>query len=421
MARIIQAETAMADTLRYVFYGGVEGIYQNTDLSDLSFLAPELGAAAFGYREGQLLKGEISFSGGALAIIEANLPPQPLTAIEIPIGTEGLSFFFPQPRVGDYTQADLVGIDDPVEDVVRVQFTGSPNDPLTQLDLHLSGGPDGPNAFIQTSRASFTDDDDAQAEATGLWLPENIIPDFKSGGSGNDTLFGNAAYNFLAGGSGHDKLTIKSGIGFAWSGNGNDTIIGSEGGSASLFGGDNLHGGAGADKIYGQRGGDLIEGGGGPDDLRGEEGNDVIGGGVGNDTVRGGSGDDDLSGQSGSDWIFGNDGADNIDGGSGSDSINGGSGNDTIRGAGGNDKLRGGPGSDTYFFNGGFEGHDTIYGFQDGIDTIDIRPPAPITFAQLIATAVVQGDDVILRYGPDSTITFDNTSLSELRASDFLL
>ncbi|WP_152568959.1 DDE-type integrase/transposase/recombinase [Microvirga sp. BSC39] len=61
MARMSQVETAIADTLRYVFYG-VEGIYQNTDLSDLSFLAPELGAAAFGYREGQLLNGEISFS-----------------------------------------------------------------------------------------------------------------------------------------------------------------------------------------------------------------------------------------------------------------------------------------------------------------------------------------------------------------------
>jgi RTX calcium-binding nonapeptide repeat (4 copies) len=415
MSRISQVETAMADTLRYVFYGGVEGIYQNTDLSDLSFLAPELGAAAFGYREGQLLKGEISFSGTALTIIEANLPPNPLTAIEIPIGAEGLSFFFPQPRVGDYTQADLVGIDDPVRDVVQVQFTGSPDDPLAQLGLRLSGGPDGPDAFVDNFRARFDDDDDAQAEAAGLWLPENVIPDFKSGGSGNDTLFGNAAYNFLAGGSGHDKLTIKRGIGFAWGGNGNDTIKGSE------EGGDHLHGGAGSDRIYGARGGDTIEGGGNHDDLRGEEGDDVIGGGVGNDTVKGGSGDDFLGGQSGSDKIYGNDGADEIDSGSGRDYIDSGSGNDRIRGAGGNDDLRGGLGNDTFVFNGGFEGHDTIYGFQAGADTIDITPPAPITFAQLIATAVVQGDDVILRYGPDSTITFDNTSLSELRASDFVL
>jgi hypothetical protein len=403
----------MAERLRYVFYGGVEGAYQNTDTTDPNYLISARGAAAFGYREGQLLKGEISFSGAALDIINANLPPDPLTAIEIPIGTQGLSFSFEQPRVGGYTEADLIGIDDPVRNVVQVQFSDDPDAPLAQLALRLTSDPDGPRGFVDNFGADFRDDDEAQARVDGLWLPEDITPVFRQGGSGNDRLSGDADYNFLSGGSGNDTLTVKSGIGYVWGGNGNDTIKGSE------EGGDNLHGGAGSDRIYGARGNDTIEGGGNSDDLRGEEGNDVIGGGVGNDTVRGGSGDDFLGGQSGSDRIYGHDGADTIDGGSGSDSIDAGSGADFIRGAGGNDHLRGGPGSDVFFFNGGGEGHDTIYGFQPGVDLISIVPPEPISFEELIATAVVDDGDVTLRYGPDSTITFDNLRLSALRASDF--
>ena len=404
----------MATTLRYVFYGGVEGIYQNSDVNDLSLLAPEFGAAAFGYSEGQLLTGFISFSDRALEIINASLPPIPLTAIEVPIGTPGLDFFFPNPRVLDYTEANLAPIDDPPRAVVQVQFTGSPNDPLEQLALRLIKGADAPNVFADNFGVRFNDDDGAQAHAAGVWLPEQIVPDFKSGGAGNNTLRGNAAYNFLSGGEGNDTLIVKSGIGWAWGGNGRDTIKGGDGD-------DNLHGGGGADKITGAGGDDLIEGGAGDDDLRGEEGNDIIGGGAGNDKVKGGSGDDDLSGQNGEDHLAGNDGVDFLDGGSGDDYLDGGSGDDFLRGAQGDDGLHGGPGRDTYFFNGGFEGHDTIYGFVDGVDRVLITPPAPLTFEALIATAEVDGDDVTITYGPDATITFDNTSLSELIEADFLL
>ena len=55
-------------TLRYIFYGGVEGAYQNQDLSDLSFLDPIYGANVGGYQEGQLITGSLSLSGDALAI-----------------------------------------------------------------------------------------------------------------------------------------------------------------------------------------------------------------------------------------------------------------------------------------------------------------------------------------------------------------
>ena len=408
----------MEEELRYIFYGGVEGAFQRTDLSDLSLLSSQFGAAAFGYTEGQLLQGSISFTGAALQLIRDNLPPDPLTAIEIPIGTEGLDLSFPQPLVGDYTENDLVGIDDPIRNSVDLQLTGSLDDPLAGLSLRLRDPGLGVGGFVRESGATFSSDAGAQAQVDGIWLPESIVPDFKSGGSGKDKLEGNADYNFLAGLSGNDTLTIKSGRGWAWGGNGNDLIKGSEDGSAGLFGGDFLYGGAGSDTIYGARGGDVIEGGGNADDLRGEEGNDVVGGGVGNDTVRGGSGDDFLGGQSGSDRIYGNSGADNIDGDSGNDKIDGGSGNDTIRGRQGNDHLRGGPGSDTFIFDMENEGHDTIYGFQRGIDTIRIGATGLSSFDQLIATAVVEDGDVTITYGAN-TLTFANTALSSLRASDF--
>ncbi|WP_160310383.1 calcium-binding protein [Microvirga vignae] len=409
----------MAEQLKYIFYGGVEGIYQNSDLNNLSYLDPALGAAAFGYKEGQLIKGYLSFTGAALQIIQDNLPPQPNTAIEVPIGTPGLDFFLPQPRVGDYTEADLVGIDDPIRDVIQIQFTGSPDDPLAQLGLRLSGGPDGPGASMDINGAFFADDDDAQARADGIWLPEHIVPDYKTGTSGDNVLSGNKAYNFLSGGSGDDLLRINTGRGWAWGGNGNDTIVGSDGGGAGLFQGDNLHGGAGADRIRGGAGGDLIEGGGNADHLRGDEGRDIIGGGVGNDTVRGGSGDDFVSGQSGTDWVYGDSGNDQIEGGSGSDYLFGGNGNDFVWGGTGNDKMRGGSGSDLFLFNTGNDGRDVIYDFQSGIDKIRIAPPDPITFDQLIATAIVDDGDVTLTYAFNATITFDNLQLSALKASDF--
>jgi len=407
----------MEEELRYIFYGGVEGSFQRTDLADLSLLAAPYGAAAFGYTEGQLVTGYISFTGAALDLVKAGLPPNPLTVTEIPIGTAGLDVFFQQPLVGDYTEADLAGIDDPIRNSVDIRLTGSPTDPIESLAMRFRDVGLGVGGFIGQFGGTFSSNGGAQAAVDGIWLPESIVPDFKSGTSGNNSLRGNAEYNFLAGLSGNDTLSIRNGIGWAWGGNGNDTIKGSEEGSASLFGGDHLYGGAGSDKIYGARGGDVIEGGGNADDLRGEEGDDVVGGGVGNDTVRGGSGNDFLGGQSGSDLIYGNSGDDNIDGDSGSDTIDGGSGNDWIRGRAGDDHLRGGPGSDTFVFDMANEGDDTIYGFQSGIDKINIAS-AGLTFDLLIGTAVVADGDVTLTYGAN-TITFVDTALSSLLSTDF--
>jgi serralysin len=111
-------------------------------------------------------------------------------------------------------------------------------------------------------------------------LIENAI-----GGSGNDTISGNAADNSLAGNAGTDKL------------NGGD-------------GSDVLDGGPGRDSIYGNRGDDTLGGGDGSDVLRGGSGRDELSGGRGDDTLRGGNGADVLDGGPGRDAFYGGRGAD---------------------------------------------------------------------------------------------------------------
>jgi Ca2+-binding RTX toxin-like protein len=69
------------------------------------------------------------------------------------------------------------------------------------------------------------------------------------GGSGNDTITGNAADNRLAGGAGRDRLSGAAG---------NDTLLGDAGA-------DSLSGGAGDDRLDGGRGADRLTGGAGRD------------------------------------------------------------------------------------------------------------------------------------------------------------
>ncbi|MFC1456764.1 calcium-binding protein [Microvirga arabica] len=391
-------------TLRYVFYGGVEGAYQNQDLSDLSFLDPIYGANVGGYKEGQLITGYLSLSGEALAI--ANSYPRG-TQFELSGTTPGLDFFFQQPRVGDYTEAEILSS-------IRLTIGGA-GEPLPSLLVRVFDGADGPNVTITSLGADISDDNDAIARVDGLWLPEDVKPVVLSGTSGDNTLRGTAQYNLLSGAGGDDTLFLKTGQGWIWGGNGKDYI---KGGSF----GDYLFGGYGNDKILGRGGDDVIRGGDGKDELRGEQGSDTILGGTGNDSVKGGSGNDDLHGQAGNDRIAGNDGQDTIRGGLGNDTIDGGSGNDLIFDGAGNDVLKGGPGDDEFsfsFFRGG--GRDRVTDFRPGEDTIIIEADGFETFEAMIqgGYAVQSGDDVVITYGFETTITIEDIRLAKLRADDF--
>lgn len=97
-----------------------------------------------------------------------------------------------------------------------------------------------------------------------------------TGGTGNDTLIGNALANILSGGSGADLLI----------------------------------GGNGRDTLRGKNGKDLLKGGSGNDKLLGDGGNDKLKGGYGGDRLEGGKGYDKIWGNGGADRFIFRDGAD---------------------------------------------------------------------------------------------------------------
>jgi serralysin len=132
-----------------------------------------------------------------------------------------------------------------------------------------------------------------------------------TGGSGNDTLIGNAANNVLNGGGGFDTVsyaTATAGVTVSLSttsaqntgGAGVDTLIAIENLTGSAFADDlrggalanTINGGAGNDRIVALGGNDLLDGGAGADRIVALGGDDTIDGGAGADFMRGGTGND---------------------------------------------------------------------------------------------------------------------------------
>jgi Ca2+-binding RTX toxin-like protein len=169
---------------------------------------------------------------------------------------------------------------------------------------------------------------------------ENVL-----GGTGDDTITGNAVANNL-------------------DGRGGDDIIDGAGGS------DVLNGRVGDDVLTGGFGHDDLFGGGGNDDLHGDGGNDRVYGNAGNDTVNGDLGEDSVFGGGGNDTVYG---------GNGDDILNGHAGDDLIVGGPGNDLLTGGLGADRFLINpghlgGGLAATDRIRDFSHAQgDVIDLH------------------------------------------------
>jgi serralysin len=204
------------------------------------------------------------------------------------------------------------------------------------------------------------------------------------GGSGSDTINGNALANELRGMAGADSI---------YGGGGSDT----------------LDGGAGANLLWGQDGDDLIIGGAAFDNTHGNMGNDTIRGGAGDDWVVGGKDLDLLYGEDGADLVLGNLGDDTLDGGAGADIIRGGQGADSLVGGAGDDfvsgdrgadTMTGGPGADI-FHSSGDAGIDRVLDFNvfEG-DRVQLDPGTTYSVAQVgsdvVITMATAGDQVIL-------------------------
>lgn len=203
---------------------------------------------------------------------------------------------------------------------------------------------------------------------------------------------------------------------------GNDTMFGYRG-KDSLLGGtgdDTLYGGRQDDELNGNVGNDELHGQGGNDLLLGVAGADKLFGGNGDDTQKGGGGNDRLVGGTGNDKLLGNNGDDTLLGGADKDVLIGGAGIDVLNGGTGNDKLKGNGGADILVFEIG-SGKDKVKRFQDGIDRVDLTDFGFANAAAAKAFASNVAGDAVFDFGNGDILIVEDTLLSQLSGSDFVL
>ena len=187
------------------------------------------------------------------------------------------------------------------------------------------------STFAQNQRISLVDNtaSDIGGLIGNVMIARGVSIENATGGSGNDTLIGNALANVLSGGNGADTLNGDAG---------DDTLIGGAG-ADSLVGGDGARDRAQySDAAAGLRA-----------DLQVASTNTGIAAGdvyVGIEDLFGTTFGDTLLGDTGNNIIFGDGGNDNwLDGRIGNDTIYGGDGNDVLIGGWGADHLDGGAGT----------------------------------------------------------------------------
>jgi uncharacterized repeat protein (TIGR01451 family) len=215
---------------------------------------------------------------------------------------------------------------------------------------------------------------------------DNVATDIEGilGGSGDDTLLGNAQPNLLYGGEGDDLLdgglgadTLIGGEGLGdtadYSSRVSPVTVGLDGTATSGEVGENdtiatdvedAIGGSAADTFVGSDGDNSFDGGPGADTFSGGAGFDAVDyssrsvavsvslDGTANDGAAGesdnvGAGMEDAFGGGGADQFIGNDASNFFAGGAGADVLDGAGGDDFLIGESGADSLTGGPGFDT--------------------------------------------------------------------------
>ncbi|MDP5215994.1 calcium-binding protein [Ruegeria sp. 2205SS24-7] len=207
------------------------------------------------------------------------------------------------------------------------------------------------------------------------------------------------------------------GIENIWGGTRGDLLTGDHRANElrGLAGNDTLNGLQGNDNLIGDNGNDRLIGGDGADKLLGGNQNDTLFGNAGNDSLTGGNGNDRLVGGAGNDQLVGNLGADTLVGGDGGDRLFGSGGADRLEGGRGNDHLDGGPGADIFRF-GPMSGADTIKGFEDELDRMEIVGQAG-GFGGLTITN--SGNDLLIQHDNGSIRLLDEAGLV-LTGADFL-
>ena len=234
------------------------------------------------------------------------------------------------------------------------------------------------------------------------------------GSSFDDTLTGNSVRNNLYGGNGNDTLIAGDNDDELYGELGDDTLIGGRGadiidGGANGLKGDtasysdsdlritaNLTSGTATGSGHGA-GDTLIN----IENLFGSRFNDSLTGDVNANTLNGFLGNDDMFGLGGNDTLIG---------GSGNDRLNGGTGNDT---------LNGGADSDTFVYTDLAFGRDTIIGWQNGQDLLDLSAlgldETDFTISQVGANTVLT-----LTSDTNQTITLVGINAATIDGLDFV-
>ncbi len=132
-----------------------------------------------------------------------------------------------------------------------------------------------------------------------------------------------------------------------------------------------------------------------------------------------GNDNDEIHGEGGNDIIKAGDGNDILYGGTGNDILHGGSGNDILAGDKGNDELWGWRGADTFVFDAG-SGIDVIKDFDPAVDTIDLSGWAGANYGSIMADAIQDRSDAVLKATDGSVVRIENVELSQLTKSLFV-
>lgn len=286
--------------------------------------------------------------------------------------------------------------------------------------------------------------------------------DIIAAGKGNDTIFAGDGADFISGGDGID--TLHYGASDAAVNVNLATHVG-HGGDAEgdfIFEVENLIGSKFSDTLVGDANDNTIDGGAGNDIIHGGGGHDMLKGGTGNDTLfsdgsmasfDGGADTDtvdfsgrqipsyyhpsgvyvnlafqvvDYNGQYFHDWdpksTIVN--VENVAGTNDNDTLIGDSKNNVLTGNGGHDTLTGNLGADTFVFasnNGTVNfGHDTITDFKAGEDHLQIDHGIFKDFGAVQQHMQQVGNDVIITYDGNDTITLHDVTMANLHASDFI-
>ena len=278
-----------------------------------------------------------------------------------------------------------------------------------------------------------------------------------SGGVGNDQLFGQAGIDFLSGGDGNDTLDGGAGVDTMIGGKGNDIYVVDAVGEQTV---ENAN--EGYDTVYSSvshalfsnieqlilTGSGNIDAIGNDLDNRliGNDGSNTLYGGAGIDTMIGGKGNDiyvvDAVGEQtvenaneGYDTVYSMvdySASDNIEqiislsNNASSSTLIGNNLDNRISGhASGGDYLFGNAGSDTFVFSSATIGYDTIVDFHNSSagnldrDFVEISQNLFSNYADLQNHAQSVGNDTVIIYDPNNSITLTNVALASLQASDF--